>query len=123
MKLNGQVGTYEPNNLIYDTSFPLQTGSAKLKAGQGLLLQGTIIGKDNAGEYVVASTTATTPIVADAILADDIDTGSEPGISVFAETYISGTFNSDALLTDGTDKVSVHYDVLRTKGIYLKNSI
>ena len=43
MKLNGQVGSYEPNNLIYDTAFPIQTGSAKLKAGQGLLLQGTII--------------------------------------------------------------------------------
>lgn len=123
MKLNGQAGTYEPNNLIYDTSFPIQTGSVKLKAGQGLLLQGTIIGKDSDGEYLVASTTATTPILADAILTDDVDTGSESGKSVFAETYISGSFNSDALLTDGTDKVSVHYDVLRTKGIYLKASI
>ncbi|MFJ8100413.1 head decoration protein [Lysinibacillus sp. NPDC096212] len=123
MKLNGQVGTYEPNNLIYDTSFPIQTGSVKLKAGQGLLLQGTIIGKNSDGEYLVASTTATTPILADAILTDDVDTGSKPGKSVFAETYISGSFNSDALLTDGTDKVSVHYDVLRTKGIYLKASI
>jgi len=123
MKLNGQVDSYEPNNLIYDTAFPIQTGSAKLKAGQGLLLQGTIIGKNNDGEYLVASTTATTPIFADAILADDIDTGSESGKSVFAETYISGSFNSNALLTDGTDKVSDHYDVLRTKGIYLKASI
>ncbi|MGE8036816.1 head decoration protein [Lysinibacillus sp. NPDC093692] len=123
MKLNGQVGSYEPNNLIYDTSFPIQTGSAKLKTGQGLLLQGTIIGIDSDGEYLVASTTATTPILADAILTDDVDTGSEPGKAVFAETYISGSFNSDALLTDGTDKVSVHYDVLRTKGIYLKGSI
>lgn len=123
MKLNGQVGSYEPNNLIYDTAFPIQTGSAKLKAGQGLLLQGTIIGKNSDGEYLVASTTATTPIVADAILADDVDTGSESGKFVFAETYISGSFNSNALLTDGTDKVSVHYDVLRTKGIYLKASI
>lgn len=123
MKLNEQVGTYESNNLFYDTSFPIQTGSAKLKGGQGLLLRGTIIGKSSEGEYVVASTTATTPIIADAILADDVDTGSEPGKSFFAETYISGSFNSEALLTDGTDKVSVHYDVLRTKGIYLKASI
>lgn len=123
MKLNEQVGTYESNNLFYDTAFPIQTGSVKLKGGQGLLLRGTIIGKSSEGEYVVASTTATTPIIADAILADDVDTGSEPGKSFFAETYISGSFNSEALLTDGTDKVSVHYDVLRTKGIYLKASI
>ncbi|EON70407.1 head decoration protein [Lysinibacillus sphaericus] len=123
MKLNEQVGSYEPNNLVYDTAFPIQAGSAKLKGGQGLLLQGTIIGKNSEGEYLVASSTATTPIIADVILADDVDTGSEPGKSVFAETYISGSFNSDALLTDGTDKVSVHYDVLRTKGIYLKASI
>ncbi|MFJ7407130.1 MULTISPECIES: head decoration protein [unclassified Lysinibacillus] len=123
MKLNEQVGIYKPNNLIYDTAFPIQNGAAKLKGGQGLLLQGTIIGRNSEGEYVVASTTASPPIIADAILVDDVDTGSEPGKTFFSETYISGSFNSDALLTDGTDNVSAHYDVLRTKGIYLKTSI
>lgn len=120
MRLNKQIGMYEPNNLLYDTAFPVQTGSVKLKAGQGVLLQGTIIGKNNDGEYVVASTTVETPVIADAILADDIDTGSQSGEAVFAETYISGSFNSNALHTDGTDKVFDHYDILRTKGIYLK---
>lgn len=119
-QLRSAVGSFSPDNLFYDTSFPTQTGAVKLAAGQGLVLRGTIIGKKANGEYVVASKTAETPIAADVILADDIDTGDEIGTVIVAETYISGSFNSNALITDGTDDVIDHADVLRTKGIYIK---
>lgn len=122
-QLREQVGTFTPDNLFYDTLFPMQTGAVKLAAGQGLVLRGTIIGKKANGEYAVASKTAETPIAADVILADDIDTGDAAGTAIVVETYISGSFNSNALITDGTDGVAVHADVLRTKGIYIKAAL
>lgn len=116
-QLREQVGTFSADNLFYDTSFPVQTGAVKLAAGQGPLLRGTVVGKDNTGEFVLASDT----VVADAILTDDVDTGAVVGTAIVAETYISGTFNSNALIVDGD--IADHIATLRTKGIYLKATL
>lgn len=116
-QLREQIDTYTPDNLFYDTSFPVQTDAVKLAAGQGPLLRGTVVGKNESGEFVPASET----VVADAILTDDVDTGTEVGTAIVAETYISGAFNINALFAE--NEISLHVDTLRTKGIYLKATL
>lgn len=116
-QLREQVGTFTPDNLFYDTSFPVQTGVVKLAAGQGILLRGTVVGANAEKEFVTASKT----IVANAILTDDVDTGIAEGAAIVAETYISGSFNSKALIVDGN--IADHIAVLRTNGIYLKATL
>ena len=55
--LYGTVGESRVDNLVADISFPLQTGSAIVKADAGILFRGTLLGKDVDGKYVKASTT------------------------------------------------------------------
>lgn len=116
--LVSKVSEYTPDNLIPDSSFPLQVGSVKLASGQGVLLRGSVVGKNVSGTFVLAD--KTNSIEADAILTDSVDTGDTAGTEIIATAYISGTFNRDALTVGGTDTVSDHEDTLRTKGIYLK---
>lgn len=112
--LYGTIGESRVDNLIADISFPLQTGSAILKADAGLLLRGTLLGKDVGGEYVKASGT----VEADSILADDVLVESAP---VTVVTYISGAFSKNSLIAE--NDVTEHQDVLRTKGIYIKATV
>lgn len=113
-QLREEIGTYTANNLFYDASFPIQTAAVKLAAGNGVVLRGTAVGKNETGEFEMASAT----IPATAILTDDVDTGVEAGTAIVAETYVSGSFNSAALIVDGD--ISDHAAELRKNGIYIK---
>lgn len=111
---------YTPDALFADVAFPVQTGGVKLKAGQGVLLRGTVVGKNAAGKFVPA-VTGENAVVAHGILTDDIDTGDAGATTdVVAVVYKSGSFNRAALIFGGSDTADAHEDVLRTKGIYLK---
>lgn len=112
--LRSLAGEYIPNSLIADTSFPIQTGGVKLKNNQGVLLRGTVVGKDSSGVFVPADTT----VSAYGILTDDIDTTSEEAVT--AVVYLSGSFNRSALIFGGETNAETHEETLRTKGIYLK---
>jgi hypothetical protein len=119
--LRTKIGEHQPDSLIADTSFPVQTAGVKLAGGQGVLLRGTVVGKDADGSYQVTDSTATTPIEADAILTDDVNTGEAGEVeTVTAVAYISGPFNRNALTFGGNDTSATHEETLRTKGIYLK---
>lgn len=109
-----EIGTFTAVNLFYDASFPIQTAAVKLAAGQGVVLRGTTIGKNDTGEFEMASAT----IQATAILTDDVDTGAKTGTAIVAETYVSGSFNSTALIADGD--IADHAAELRKNGIYIK---
>lgn len=114
------VGEHKPDNLIADTSFPVQTGGVKLKAAQGVLLRGTVVGKNAEGKFVPA-VTGGTAVKAYGILADDVDTGDEDATEdVVAVVYVSGSFNRSALIFGGTNTAADHEEELRSKGIYLK---
>lgn len=115
--LRSTAGEFTPDSLIADIAFPLQTGSVLLAASQGILLRGTVVGKNADGKFVPAVTGAS-EVVAHGILADDVDTGTST--DVVAVVYTSGSFNRAALLFGGEDTPEDHEDVLRTKGIYLK---
>lgn len=113
-QLRDEMGTFTADNLLYDASFPVQTAAVKLAAGKGVVLRGTAIGKNDRGEFEMASAT----IPATAILCDNVDTGSEEGTAIVAETYSSGSFNSKALIVDGD--IATHAEELRKNGIYIK---
>lgn len=118
LNLNQSVGTYKPDNLIADTSFPVQVGIVRIAANQGTLLRGSVLGKNAEGNYVLANAAGETPILGSVILTDDLITDeSEP---VNTQVYLSGPFNRNALIFDGTDKVTDHETNLKINGIYLK---
>lgn len=113
-KLREEIGSFTADNLFYDASFPIQTAAVKLAAGKGVVLRGTVVGKNATDEFEMASAT----IEANAILTDDVDTGTEEGTAIVAETYVSGSFNSNALIVDGD--IADHAAELRKNGIYIK---
>lgn len=118
MNLVQDAGTYKPNNLIADTSFPVQVGIVPVAANQGTLLKGSVLGKKENGEYVLADKSAATPISGSVILTDDLVT--ETTTAVNSQVYVSGSFNRKALIFGGTDTVDLHEDNLKSNGIYLK---
>lgn len=112
------AGTYTPDNLIADTSFPVQVGIVAVAANQGTLLKGSVLGKNASGEYVLANKSSETPINGSVILTDDLVTDETDAVN--AQVYVSGSFNRKALIFGGTDTVAQHEDNLKTNGIYLK---
>jgi len=116
-KLREEIGTFTADNLFYDAAFPVQTAAVKLAAGQGTVLRGTALGKNDAGEYEMASAT----VPATAILTETVETGDAAGTAVVAEVYVSGSFNLNALIVDGN--IVDHADELRKNGIYIKAAL
>ena len=116
MNLIQSAGVYKPDNLIVDTSFPVQVGVVTVAANQGTLLKGSVLGKNTGGAYVLADSSATVP--GTVILTDDLVTDSTTTVN--AQVYLSGPFNRNALIFGGTDTVEDHEATLKTNGIYLK---
>lgn len=118
-QLREQVGELNYENLIADTTFPVQKGTVILKAGQGMLQTGSVIGLDASKiGHLLDGTKVTKPY---AVLTDSIDTGlSVDGENAAATVYLSGVLNSSALIFGGSEVVASHEPTLRTLGIYLK---
>lgn len=113
------VGEFSHSNLFSGISFPVQVASAVLAPGQGVLLQGSVIGTHTDGKsYLVGGATV---VEADTILTDTVDTGTTT--DVVTQVYSSGQFNRKALIFGGTDTAEKHEAVLKTKGIYLKDNL
>lgn len=121
--INTNAGEVSYNNLINDTSIPVLTKSVKLKANQGVILKGTVLGVISADGLAVPvdSSKADGSERADCILTDDIDTGTADPVVTTA--YSSGLFNSKALIVGGSDTVETHERELRTLGIFLKDNL
>lgn len=118
MKNLVQVSEYASDTLILSIDFPLQTGSVALRSGQGILLRGSVIGKNSEGQFELANLAE--DIIADSILANDVNTGVDNSTrSVPAVVYVSGSFNRNALFFGGNDTANLHTTVLRQNGIYL----
>ncbi|WP_313891130.1 head decoration protein [Psychrobacillus sp.] len=122
-QLRNLAGTFDYDNLIPDTSFPVQVGIVAVVAGQENLLRGTVLGKDAEGKYAVANKTATPAITGTVILTDTVATGSGSGTAINAQVYVSGAFNRSALILGGTDTITDHEETLKINGIYLKSTI
>ncbi|WP_217562771.1 head decoration protein [Paenibacillus sp. GbtcB18] len=121
---NDNYGSTTPRNLFFDTTHPTDVKSVTLKAGQGVLEWGTVVGVITAsGLAVPVNSTATDGSEqADSILTDSIDTGATGATkNVVATAYSSGSFNRKALKFGGTDTADKHETHLRALGIFMKD--
>lgn len=119
--------TYTPKNLFAGDVMPFVTDSVVIAAGQ-TLQAGAVLGMvSDTGKYVLMDSTATdgsqNPV---AILAQDVDASAGDTI---ATVYLTGEFNSDALVFGGTDTVDTPLwvgtikDALRMVGIFCKRIV
>ncbi|EGW39169.1 head decoration protein [Desulfosporosinus sp. OT] len=114
------------DNLFADHLVPILTKGVTLKAAQGIIKRGTVVGIITASALAVPadSTLADGAQFADCILSDDVDTGAVGSTDdVVAVAYSSGHFNRQALIFGGTDTAVDHETHLRELGIYLKDNI
>ncbi|MBE3586562.1 MAG: head decoration protein [Thermoanaerobacter sp.] len=121
-----QADSVTYDNLIAGTSIPLEIKSVTLKAGQGVIKRGTVLGIITASGLAVPVNSANTDgsQSADCILTDDVDTGDAGATTnVVATAYSSGLFNRKALIFGGTDTAANHETRLRELGIFLKDNI
>ena len=121
---NENFGSTTPDNLFADSKHPVDVKAVTLKAGQGVLARGTVVGIITADDLAVPvdSTKTDGSELADSILTDTIDTGAAGATeNVVTTAYSSGSFNRQTLIFGGTDTADKHEDRLRTLGIYLKD--
>ncbi|HCJ57501.1 MAG TPA: head decoration protein [Clostridiaceae bacterium] len=122
MKLNGQIGTFTPDNLIAGENVPLLVKAVTIVTGQGVLNRGSVLGiisASNKGK-LAAKASADGSQVAKYILAEDVDASS---VDVVAQCYESGLFNRKALIFAADNTAADHEDSLRQYGIFLKDNI
>lgn len=117
-----QADSISYDNLFADMSIDVTEKSVTLKAGNGVLKRGTVLGIISASGLAVPVNSANTDgsQSADCILADDVDTTAA---DVVAVAYAAGSFNRKALIFGGTDTANPHETRLRELGIFLKDNI
>lgn len=122
---NDNFGSTTLDNLFYDTKHPTDIKAVTLKAGQGVLKRGTVVGITTADglAVVVDSSKTDGSQLADSILTDTIDTGAAGATeNVVTTAYNSGSFNRQALIFGGNDTADKHEERLRTLGIFIKDA-
>lgn len=119
MDINTNLGSVQDRSFFAGTELAPLSTSVKLKAGQGVLNRGAVIGKVTAdGEYKLVDAAASDGSeVASMVLAETIDT---TGAAVNAVSYTQGIFHADALYVAEGDTVEAHLEELRAGNIYIK---
>lgn len=121
MSLGYSKTDFTPNSLIAG-SFPVQSKSATIASGAGVLTAGTLLGKITAsGKYQKSLAAAVdgseVPV---AILSEDVDASSADVVTIIYET---GEFNiNDITFGTGHTEASVT-DALRTLSIFFKTPV
>ncbi len=120
--VDNNYGEHTPDNLINDTTHPIDIKGITLKSGQGVLARGTVLGIVTIGgkAALVDSSRIDGTEVANCILTDKVDTTTG---DVVTTAYVSGQFNRKALVFGGTDTASDHEEQLRVLGIFLKDTV
>ena len=116
------VENYTPDNLIAENIHPLATGTVTVISGEGRLSRGSVLMRNSNNKFVLADEDSGTPLgTAEVILADEVDATSADAV---ANVYISGDFNTDALIVASgytlseADRVS-----LKNAGVYIVNGV
>jgi hypothetical protein len=122
-QLYGTLGEYTPDNLLAGHDVPVIVKGITLAKNQGIVARGTVLGinKDTGLAKPVDSTQTDGTQTPNCILTDTIDTTGEADVKTTG--YVSGLFNSKALIFGGTDTVEKHELKLRELGIFLKENI
>lgn len=118
-RLDENLGAVGFDNLINGVNPPAEVFSVELAAKQGVLKRGTLLAKADGGMVKIS---ADTTGKANAVLADDVDTGS--GDAVFAVAYRTGHFNTNSLIVaDGYEITAADKEALRAAGILLSDAV
>lgn len=109
-----------PDNLIAG-SLDIIALEITVKAGQGELPRGQLLGKITGDDYIKCLSTANDGSEAGAcILAEDIDATSA---DVVTTGYFQGEFNENAVLFSAPDTAATHRAALLAKKIVLRGSV
>ncbi|AIF51250.1 head decoration protein [Pelosinus sp. UFO1] len=111
--------TYD--NLIVAGTFPIVTDALTTASGNSYK-RGTVLGViTTSGKAVKVDSSKTDGSeTAYAILSQDVDATSADTV---APVYLTGEFNSDALIFGGTDTQATHKSALRKIGIFIKKVV
>lgn len=108
------TGEFTPDKLIAGNTMPMIAKGIKIAKGAGTLKRGTLLGTDSIGAY---KQTGIDGIGVNCILADDIDATEEEAV---ASAYLTGEFNTDAVILPEGKEITSYETELRKLGIFLK---
>lgn len=118
-RLDETIGAVGFDNLINGVNPPAEVFSVELAAKQGVLKRGTLLAAADGGMVKIS---AATTGKANAVLADDVDTGN--GDAVVATAYRTGHFNTNGLIVaDGYEITAADKEALRAAGILLSDAV
>lgn len=121
--LLSQVGACTVDNLINSPQPPALTFGVVVRAGQGELARGSVLGLSSDGDYVILGATPDNgeTITANCILADPVDAGGADAVTAIA--YRTGHMNRNALIVaDGYTFTAADEEELRKGGILLSDA-
>lgn len=118
-RLDENLGTVGFGNLINSLYPPAEPFTVKVKQGQGMLKHGSLLASGDSGmELISESTTGK----ANAVLAEDVDTGSTDAVTAIA--YRTGHFNANALIVGAKYTITAaDKEALRAAGILLSDAV
>ena len=116
-RLDENLGTVSPDNLIAGAFPAAEVSHMAVKSGQGVLERGTLLAVGESGlEKIAAGTTGK----ANAVLAEKIDTAEE----TVAVVYRTGHFNKNSLIvSDGYAITAADKEALRVAGILISDAV
>jgi hypothetical protein len=114
------LGSTSPDRLIAG-QFPQVLEAAQIAPSQ-VLKRGTVLGRITENGYCVAVNSAAVDGSKDifAVLAEDITTDAS---ALYAEVYLTGEFNINALFFGGSDTAATHKDNARKLCIFFRDSV
>jgi hypothetical protein len=125
-QLHETLGQSTPDNLFAGHEIPVIVKGVTLAKNQGILKRGTVVAVITASGLAkpVDRSKADGTQIPFGILTDTVDTGSGAALTDYKTTaYVTGLFNSKALIFGGTDTVAHHEAKLRDSGIHLKENL
>lgn len=107
----------EYKNLIANTKVMPMVKGVYLKAGQGILKYGSVLGEKEGDNAAVLLDNTMTPI---GVLLEEVDTGETEQEPILTQMYIRGVFNQEALIfAEGTTFEDMEME-LREIDIYVQ---
>lgn len=118
-RLDENLGAVGFDNLINGMYPPAEVFTVSVKQGQGVLKRGSLLATGEGGMELISSTTTGK---ANAVLAEDVDTGAEAAVNAIA--YRTGHFNANALIVgEGYTVTAADKEALRVAGILLSDAV
>ncbi|MCC8049597.1 MAG: head decoration protein [Clostridiales bacterium] len=122
-RIDETLGTVGFDNLINGVYPPAEPFSVQLAPNQGVLERGSLLAAGDNGMELISETTTGT---ANAVLAKEVDTGSDETATdtVEAVAYRTGHFNTNALIVaDGYEITAADKEALRSAGILISDAV